>query len=95
MTTLTNLHRRLDRLALDQLREVAADLQTRLEQSERRAADAEVMAEFWQRRAEDLESELYAANRQSAARVAITREGVLGLIPASHPPETKRKAGQP
>ena len=77
---LLRLRRRLDRQALEQLREVAADLQERLELAEARAVRAEDDAEFWREQADRLSEALQDSAFTTHRCVGLTQDGSLVVV---------------
>lgn len=71
------LRSRFERWELPHLRELAASLQERLEEAERRAHNAERTAEWLQDMHDHLEEEL----RRSGKRLGLTTKGDLVLLP--------------
>lgn len=77
-TTIRRLQARLDTLALEQLRQVAAQQQARIESLEQRLADALESCDFWRDRADSLleaiqDADFHTAMDAAAAAVADPR----------------------
>lgn len=80
-TTIRRLQTRLDGLALEQLRQVAAQQQARIEELEQYLAEAEDRAEFWQDRAYDLQNSILDADlAEAVGQVGITKDGQIGIV---------------
>lgn len=69
-TTLRRLKTRLDAMALEQLRQVAAQQQARIESLEQRLADALESRDFWRDRADSLLDSIMDADFNTALDAA-------------------------
>lgn len=78
--TLTNLQKRLERLELDHLRKLAADLHERLVAAETAADSAYESAHFWQQHAMDLQQALYDGEFATSRCVGITKSGEMSIV---------------
>ncbi len=82
--TLQDLHERLDRMALEQLRQVAAELHQRLGQTEAQLLDAEAGAEFWQQHAMDLQQALSDEEYSTHRCVGMSKSGESMVVRTDH-----------
>lgn len=79
-TTLARLQKRLDALALEQLREVAAKLYEELEETKDRLYRAEESADFWQQHAQDLQQSLHDDEFATHRCVGLTQSGEMMVV---------------
>ena len=86
-SSLSALQRRLDKHALEQLREVASQLHEQLEQRDARIAElerqldwAESAAEDWQRHAFDLQDALADSDFATHKCVGLTKAGEMVVV---------------
>ena len=81
---LNRIKAKLERMELEHLRLLAADLANRLEQAEERAENAEESADFWQQHAQDMmlaeQDNLHATHRT----ICITKGGELIVAALGH-----------
>lgn len=78
-STLKRLEKRLDALALDQLREVAARLYVELEEAKRARDYAEESADFWREQVYSLQDQLANESPQTRS-LGMTKSGDLLII---------------
>jgi malonyl CoA-acyl carrier protein transacylase len=69
------MRRRFERMELESLRAIAAELQERVDSAERRAYDAERASDCWQHLAQRLEEEM-----PSHLAVGLTQDGAVLVI---------------
>lgn len=77
---LSNFKKRLEKLELEHLRQLAAELHDKLEQAEERALSAEECADFWQSHAMNLQEALHDENFSTHRAVGINTSGELMVV---------------
>lgn len=80
MNKLAALKRKLERLELDHLRQLAAELHEKLERAEADAAQANESADFWQRHGMQLQEAFHDGEFATHRSIGITKSGELMVV---------------
>lgn len=78
--TLTVLRRRLERAELEHLRQLAVELQAKLEEAQSRAAYAEDIAEFWHGNCDRLQDAIDSDEGATHRAIGLTKAGELMVV---------------
>ncbi len=78
--TLTHLRRRLERAELDHLRQLAVELQAKLDEALSRAAYAEESAEFWHDNALNLQEAINSEEGVTHRAIGMNKAGELMVV---------------
>lgn len=84
--TLKSLERRLDKLALAQLRETAAALQNQVEQLESELSSAQESADFWHEQATEMQLAMYDENYSTHRCIGINKAGEMMVVTSNEQP---------